>query len=110
MPIFDKNTPITELEKLGEKFGVVSLYAYITEGPPRRVLRMPGWAWRGRAQYATFGSEDKLCPTLMTSPVDSQAALLRFTVCSGCRSASVCPAAPHAEGPYEESFQALTKR
>ncbi|WP_139184642.1 hypothetical protein [Arthrobacter sp. ok909] len=33
MPIFDKNTPIPELEKLGEMFGVDSLYAEVTESP-----------------------------------------------------------------------------
>lgn len=58
MPIFDKETPIAELEKLGEMFGVDSLYADITEGPMAEFLRKPGWVWQGRAQWGPFGSEE----------------------------------------------------
>lgn len=58
MPIFDKNIAITELEKLGEMFGVDSLYAETTEGPLAEFLRMPGWVWQGRAQWGPFGSEE----------------------------------------------------
>lgn len=58
MPIFDKNMAITELEKLGEIFGVDSLYADTTEGALDDFLKMPGWAWQGRAQWGPFGSEE----------------------------------------------------
>lgn len=58
MPIFDKSIATTELESLGEMFGVDSLYADITEGPLAEFLRMPGWAWQGRGRWGPFGNED----------------------------------------------------
>lgn len=39
-------------------FGVDSLYAEVTEGPLAEFLRMPGWAWRGWAQWGPVGSEE----------------------------------------------------
>ena len=58
MPMLDKNSSTTELEKLGEIFGVDSLYADITEGPLAKFLRTPGWVWQGRGRWGPFGSED----------------------------------------------------
>lgn len=58
MPIFDKDTPTAELEKLGEMFGVDSLYADVAEGPLAEFLRKPGWVWQGRAQWGPFGREE----------------------------------------------------
>lgn len=57
MPIFDKNTGIEELEKLGEMFDVDSMYADTTEGPLGEFLRKPGWAWRGGGPWGPFGEE-----------------------------------------------------
>lgn len=57
MPIFDMNTGIEELEKLGEMFDVDSMYADTTEGPLGEFLRQPGWAWRGGGPWGPFGEE-----------------------------------------------------
>jgi len=55
MPIFDKNTGLEELERLGEMFDVDSMYADITEGPLGEFLRKPGWSWRGGGSWGPFG-------------------------------------------------------
>jgi hypothetical protein len=57
MPIFDKNTGIESLEKLGEMFDVDSMYAENAEGPLSEFLRKPGWGWRGGGPWGPFGEE-----------------------------------------------------
>lgn len=57
MPIFDKDTGIEELEKLGEMFDVDSMYAGITEGPLGEFLKKPGWGWRSGGPWGPFGEE-----------------------------------------------------
>lgn len=57
MPIFDKNTAIESLEKLGEMFDVDSMYVENAEGPLGKFLRKPGWGWRGGGVGGPFGEE-----------------------------------------------------
>ncbi|MGK3647897.1 hypothetical protein [Pseudarthrobacter enclensis] len=57
MPIFDKNTGIESLEKLGEMFDVDAMYAENAEGPLTDFLRRPGWGWRGGGPWGPFGEE-----------------------------------------------------
>jgi hypothetical protein len=58
MPIFDKKTPVGELEDAGRFFDVDSLYADEGEGPLAELLSKPGWTWRGRAQFGPFGGDE----------------------------------------------------
>jgi hypothetical protein len=58
MPIFDKNAPVDELERLGAVFGVDSLYADVVDGPLGELLRRPGWAWRGGGQWGPFSASE----------------------------------------------------
>jgi len=58
MPIFDVNTPLTDLEELGRLFDVDSLYADVSEGALGEFLSRPGWAWRGRGQWGPFASAE----------------------------------------------------
>ena len=76
MPIFDRNTPVAELEDAGRLFDVDALYADDADGPPAELLTKPGWAWRGRAQWGPFGSDEdgtfrtgllRICALLGTS-------------------------------------------
>ncbi|MRG60129.1 hypothetical protein GE115_09630 [Agromyces sp. CFH 90414] len=56
LPILDRNTPVAALREQARLFNLDSLYADHADGELAELLRVPGYAWRGRGEWGPFST------------------------------------------------------